>query len=250
MKRSIIRAIQCPSGLLRGGMKLTSSDGSPRVGPLTDSPTHPGKPMDIDIVGRIANIQLGKHKPLIPLFEAIINSIQSIEAQKRKTGFVTITIVREEDAQGSLDHTSDMRPVKSFVIEDNGAGFTPENYKSFRTSDTKSKPGAKGIGRFMWLKAFESVHVDSVFSDKEGYQRRKFDFVLSPKGVENHVIRPDSSGENITRVTLQQYRPAYQEHCPRSINAIADRIIDHCLIYFLGAKCPQITLRDASKSFP
>jgi hypothetical protein len=201
--------------------------------------------MDIDLIGRIANIQLSKQKPLIPLLEAVINSIQSIEARKTKRGFITITIVREEVAQDTLDHTTDMRPVKSFLIEDNGVGFTAANYKSFRTSDTKTKPGAKGIGRFMWLKAFESVKIDSVFSDEGGFHQRKFDFVLSKNGVENHELRPTSSGEPITRVTLEQYKPPYQEHCPRSIHTIAERIIDHCLIYFLGKDCPQITLRDA-----
>ncbi len=46
---------------------------------------------------------------------------------------------------------------ESFSIIDNGNGFTAENYKSFRTADSslKWKKGCKGIGRFLWLKAFE-----------------------------------------------------------------------------------------------
>ena len=42
------------------------------------------------------------------------------------------------------------------TITDNGCGFDEKNFSSFTTADSRFKEskGAKGVGRFIWLKAF------------------------------------------------------------------------------------------------
>jgi hypothetical protein len=44
--------------------------------------------------------------------------------------------------------------VVGFDVEYNGVGFTDDNFKSFRTPDSRWKEtrGGKGIGRLGWLK--------------------------------------------------------------------------------------------------
>ena len=51
-----------------------------------------------------------------------------------------------------------------FIVTDNGNGFDSINYQSFLEaySRLKVKKGCKGIGRFLWLKAFDSVTIDSI----------------------------------------------------------------------------------------
>lgn len=52
----------------------------------------------IDLAGRVKNFDLPKTQPLIPLFEAVVNSIYAIEERKERDDFegrIDIRIVRE-----------------------------------------------------------------------------------------------------------------------------------------------------------
>jgi hypothetical protein len=179
--------------------------------------------------------------------EAVVNSIHSIQTLGINDGWIHIRVERDE-AQGELDiKDTDHRPIVGFVIEDNGVGFDDVNYDSFTTSDTKFKPGAKGIGRFMWLKAFDSVHVSSVYGSNGSQYERTFDFLLTPEGVENLSLEEVKGKERKTVVHLKQYKIKYQDHCPKGIETIADKIIEHCLIYFLTSRCPIITIEDSAE---
>lgn len=54
--------------------------------------------------------------------------------------------------------------VNGMTITDNGDGFTPKNTKSFETYKTthKQNMGAKGVGRFLFLKLFNNISVSSL----------------------------------------------------------------------------------------
>ena len=121
--------------------------------------------MNTDVAGRVKNVQLPAGKPLLPLFEAIINSIQAIEDTKENAGRIDIEVVRDP---GLLDDAADrsLAEITGFIVKDNGIGFDEQNYTAFTTSDTtyKAKRGGKGIGRFMWLAAFDTVDIDTVVS--------------------------------------------------------------------------------------
>ena len=43
---------------------------------------------------------------------------------------------------------------------------------------------------------------------------------------------------------LRGFRPEYQTDMPKRLITLAMRIIQHCLVYFLDPKCPQVTLKD------
>ena len=46
-------------------------------------------------------------------------------------------------------------------------------------SQLKVKKGCKGIGRFLWLKAFDKVTVDSIYYEGNHWYSRTFDFALT-----------------------------------------------------------------------
>jgi hypothetical protein len=203
--------------------------------------------MKVDLIGRISNIPLGLHRPLLPLFEAVINSIHAIQATKRSDGFVDIQVTRDTSQDFMFEVGTDTRPIIAFTITDNGIGFDEENFESFTTSDTKHKPGAKGIGRFMWLKAFELVQVKSIFRDGDKLFKRSFNFTLSDAGLQNISLSEVSDVEVGTEVRLLTYKERYAKACPKRLDLIAERLIEHCLTYFLSDNCPRISLSDSTE---
>ena len=137
----------------------------------------------LDIKGQLNSMRLSESKALWPLYEAVVNSIQAIEDSKNKeNGKISIKIVREESGQGNLSGEEQLERIESFIITDNGAGMNAENYKSFNTaySTLKIQKGCKGIGRFLWLKAFKKVKIRSTYFENNEYHYREFDF--SPNG--------------------------------------------------------------------
>ena len=201
--------------------------------------------MKVDLVGRINNVPLGVSRPLLPLFEAVVNSIQSIHATGRTDGRIDIRVSRDETQELIFELSQDIRPVTGFTITDNGIGFDNANFESFTTSDTKYKPGAKGIGRFMWLKAFDSVHVNSIYASNGSFFQRRFDFRLSSEGIENAVNFLAPTEELKTEIKLINYKDRYQKTCPKHLELIAERLIEHTLIYFLSNRCPAMSISDS-----
>ncbi|NPV02276.1 MAG: ATP-binding protein [Brevinematales bacterium] len=199
--------------------------------------------MKVNVVNRVNNESLNKTDCLQPLFEAVINSIQAIEEADEKNGFVKVYIKREE---GLYSDESNLMNINSFIIEDNGVGFTEINYESFLTSDSvkKSRIGGKGIGRFMWLKAFKKVNISSNYKHNGKYFNRSFDFILTDEGIENHKNEEVSLAKNITRISLIDYITTYKDYLPKGSDIIANKIIEHILIYFITNKCPRIEVID------
>ena len=201
----------------------------------------------INLKGRVKNFSLPKNRPLIPLYEAVVNSLHAIE-ERRKTdhtfsdGKIHISILRDE--QMLLD-TNDIPSVDGFAITDNGVGFNEQNMKSFFESDStyKAELGGKGVGRFSWLKAFSSVDISSVHFEDGVAQKRDFIFSLDSSNVEDVLAEVEAS-ECCTVIKLNSYRTDYKSEVPKKIDTIAMRIMQHCLVYFLDENCPQIVVSD------
>jgi anti-sigma regulatory factor (Ser/Thr protein kinase) len=122
--------------------------------------------MDLDLKGRIGNTKLPLSNGLHPLFEAISNSIHAMEEAKEKKGLIEVEVVRLTPTQGLYGEDSGTnQPIVGFVVQDNGIGFTDANFQAFKTSDStrKKTKGGKGVGRFLWLKAFDRVEVESIY---------------------------------------------------------------------------------------
>lgn len=199
----------------------------------------------IDIKGQLNNMRLSASKSLWPLFEAVINAIHSIEdSQNCNNGRITIAVIRDDDPKLSVEQQI-LSKVNSFIIEDNGLGFNEENYKSFNTaySTLKVKKGCKGIGRFLWLKAFDSVEINSTYCEYGQYYNRSFKFTSD--GIEPDNNKKEASSTNVvTSVRLNNFIKEYKDNCPVELDSIAKKVIEHCLLYFTSDKCPQIIIQD------
>jgi Nuclease-related domain len=205
--------------------------------------------MKLNFQGRVSNVVLPNYRALLPVFEALINSQHAIEDAKRKDGVITLHIQRDrrQERQPLLIGSGlSSRRIVGFTVEDNGVGFNKENYESFDTSDSdhKKSRGAKGVGRFMWLKAFDSVHVASVFRDNGSFYNRSFDFSLAEDGISNPKISPETASDSKTIIELRSFNDRYEQECPRTAETIAERIIEHCLSAFMNPSCPKYFLRD------
>lgn len=201
----------------------------------------------LDLPGRIRNTKLPLTKPLLPLFDAVVNAIDAIEETNRPDGRIEIHIIRD-DSQLSLPDGGP-NPITSFVVSDNGIGFTNKHYASFQTSDTsfKLQKGGKGVGRFLWLKAFEKVRIESIYRENSSCFVREFTFELSDEGVTNPSVKRISACDTGTKVTLLYLRPNYKKSCPQGVETIGKKLIQHCMNYFLWSECPSIILVDGDE---
>jgi hypothetical protein len=207
--------------------------------------------MDFDLRGRIRNTKLSHAHALLPLFEAIINAIHAVAEARGKGGLIQIKIKRNHTQRvfsGPKDSDLQVQyPVKSFEVTDNGIGFTEIHFKSFGTSDTRQKisQGGKGVGRFLWLKAFDHAEIESDFVNSAGqHQRRSFELRLTDTGIEKATLADCSEQRTGTTVRLLDYKPEYEKQVPRSPETIARRIVEHCLEHFVLGLAPKIVLED------
>jgi hypothetical protein len=204
--------------------------------------------LNTSLTGRLRNTNLPLTHGLAPLFEAVVNSIHSIDERKRqqktfKDEKVTIKILR--GPQLSIDELTKPE-IRGFDIIDNGLGFNSENYKSFQTldSDYKIELGCRGVGRLLWLKAFNKVSVISVFEENGTKYFRKFDFNAISE-IHNESD-PTISKENIsTTIKLTSINKEYLKYLPKTSQIISRDLLEHCLWYFIRpGGAPDIIVED------
>src|SRR5207244_2135697 len=118
-----------------------------------------------------------------------------------------------------------------FTVTDNGIGFNDENYSAFETSDTRYKEriGGKGVGRFLWLVAFDSAEITSDFSRGGRIIRRTFRFVLTDDGITDFTEAESPLTAATTTVKLVGFKPTFQQNCPKRVETLAVHLIEHCL---------------------
>lgn len=200
-----------------------------------------------NIKGLLHDMRLAESKALWPLFEAVVNAIQAIEdSPNREKGKITVFVHRENTRidTGDMSKVSPEK-IEAFSVTDNGIGLDRTNYDSFKSaySTLKVQKGCKGIGRFLWLKAFDHVEIDSVFCEDEAYYQRQFSFSPDGNSPEDNVKQCDKK-EIGTTVKLVGFQSKYKAHCPIELDVIATKLIEHCLLFFIYDHCPQITLMD------
>ena len=205
----------------------------------------------MNLMGQVNQMRLPKSKALWPLFETIVNSIQSIEeVEACNNPTVTIQAIRPDYRQTTLGGEDELTHFEEFIVKDNGEGFTERNYASFLEaySTFKVKKGCKGIGRFLWLKAFDNVEVKSIYSENGKWYKREFTFSLDkavqPENNREEITAP-VTGENKTEVHLSGFKPVYRDEVALALDSLAKKIIEHCLPYFIIESCPQMTIVDS-----
>ena len=203
----------------------------------------------IDLKGRVNSLKLAERNNLLPLMEAIVNSIHAIEDANIINGEIDIHIHRDNELILEDDGERGLPAINGFTIIDNGIGFNEENYNSFKRafSTHKADRGGKGLGRFLWLKAYAHAQIESVFLDGEKSIQRKFKFTLNkPNGIDqSEPIQTKEFETSYTQVDLVSFKEPFRSKCPKKADTIANRIIEHCLVYFLNkGNTIQIILKD------
>ncbi|MHB8432259.1 MAG: ATP-binding protein [Candidatus Tyrphobacter sp.] len=203
--------------------------------------------------GRLRNTHLPLVHCMLPVFEAVVNSIHSVsDLGPDKKGWVELRIIREPQQVLHLDKprrgAQPMENIADFEVVDSGIGFNDANLDSFKTLDTeyKANVGGRGVGRLLWLKAFERAIISSVFLDEKGLpQRRRFAF--TPTDGVGDVETDTVAGALETSVRLQSFKSEYRERAPKGAPAIANALLEHCLFYFVRAGgAPKMTVVDGA----
>lgn len=202
-----------------------------------------------NIKGKVRNFHLPKNRPLVPLYEAIVNSINAIDERrltdKNLDGNIKIQVLREKTLFAESENDS----VVGFKVIDNGIGFTNANMNSFMEADSdyKLKIGGKGVGRFSWLKAFSNVEIKSTYQEKDGFLTRAFTFSLDAPNISDEITVSSNSNCE-TEVYMDGYKEDFKINVPKQLNTIAKQIIQHCFAYFLRNDCPKIRLYDSNNN--
>lgn len=208
--------------------------------------------LQTNLKGRLRNTSLPKSHGLMPVFEAVVNSIHSIEEKSNiDSGQIVLKINRS--TQSSLDlETKALPPIVGFTITDNGCGFDDANFNSFKTldSDHKIDKGCRGVGRLMWLKVFNYVDVESHFFTEEGSLKKRgfrFDDKL---GVHKERVIDATNSQTGTSVELIGFDNKYREKVPAQGLSVANQLLEHVLWYFVRpGSAPKIRVEDAKKIF-
>ena len=216
---------------------------------VSESESDSSPPMNTSLRGRVRNTRLPKKQSLMPLFEAVVNSIHAIEdsGASNSDGVINVTVNRILQDRLSTGIPSGPSDVIGFSIEDNGIGFNTTNFESFRTLDTEYKvsKGGRGIGRLLWVKCFDRVRVSSVYEESGEKRKRIFSFDAQSGINEHRDITLSDDQPTRTMVELVGVRDSYRNICPKLRDAISNQLFEHLLQYFLRREgCPMISIRD------
>jgi len=198
----------------------------------------------INILGIIKNIK-SKSNIYTPIVEAVVNSIDAIK--NKKNGKIDIVIYREN----TLEFDNAKPYIKSIEIIDNGVGFDKENRESFDTylSNSKHDIGGKGFGRFMYLKYFNDVKIESQYKDESGsYFFRTFRF-----GKKDEIIVDEKEGSSNKKQTGSKIKLENiidKTQLEKGLDTIARKLVEKLLVFFVddSFNTPIITLKESDNS--
>lgn len=209
--------------------------------------------INTSLKGRLRNTNLPLTNGLYPLFEAVVNSIHSIDSLLKKgklsssmEGSITVKILRTSQTTAY----SDVKPdIIGFEIIDTGIGFNTDNFTSFQTLDSEYKIdlGCRGVGRLLWLKAFNKVSVKSVYEENGKIFTLTFDFNAA-NDIHNDVIKETPTAKIETSIQLLDIHKNYLKYLRKTAGAISRDLLEHCLWYFIrNGGAPEIFIDDSGE---
>lgn len=209
--------------------------------------------LNTSLKGRLRNTNLPLTNVLYPLFEAVVNSIHSIDSLLKKgvisssmDASITIRILRSSQVTAY----SDVKPdIIGFEIVDDGVGFNTDNYTSFQTLDSEYKIelGCRGVGRLLWLKAFNKVSVKSSYEENGSIYTRTFDFNAA-NDIHNEGVKETPEAKIETSIKLLDIQKNYLKYLRKTAATISRDLLEHCLWYFIrNGGAPEIFIDDSSE---
>lgn len=202
-------------------------------------------------IDRIVKDIKSKTTSLTPVIEAVCNSIDAIGSE-RTDGIIDIIIKRSGQQSLKLDSTHVLSDIVSIDIIDNGVGFTEENKDSFDTyrSGFKMSKGGKGFGRFMYLKYFNHVSIESIFYEDGKFKQRSFTFGHADEIIENEQIVEIKSDSSIHTGTILHLSSIKSFDLDKGLEVIARKLVERLLVFFVtgGLYTPKITIKEEDGS--
>lgn len=210
---------------------------------ITTSQTDTG----VDLQGLVDSISLGESRNLLPLFEAVVNSIHAIQEREIPDGKITIEVMRDGNEVKLLKNSDGVPKLLGFRITDNGSGFNARNMLSFQTAYSRHKRalGGKGFGHFTWLKTCNEVRITSNYEEDGAFFKREIEFSL-PSGITRNDRNESKKRAFETTVELSGYLESYTRKNKKA-QTIALKIIEHCLSYLVAPNCPKIVISDIAE---
>ncbi len=209
------------------------------------------KSLKTSLIGKINNLPQFKREALLPVFEAVANSIQAIEENQAIDGGKIVVKIHRDDQLLIDGVEQEGGKIVGFTIIDDGIGFDDVNYDSFLTSDTthKLEKGCKGVGRFFWLKAFEKVEIESIYDTIEDKRKKRLVSFDLRNGIEEIQNIPTNE-ERRTSINLIGFKEEYrtQQSAYKTTGKIAQRILEHCLSYYINENSPLIIVQDEDEN--
>ena len=181
-----------------------------------------------------------------PVVEIIVNAIQAIDESGQPNGKVSVRALRS--SQIELD--GGLSKVTGFEIQDNGIGFTDEHRDSFDTLYTARRidEGGKGFGRFICLKYFDDLHVNSVYREGSRFMSRNFLMGKDHDIIVREKVTVSEHKETGTIVSLTDLKKV--STFEKNISTIARNLVERLLPYFITQDyiCPEIVFSERDGS--
>lgn len=194
-----------------------------------------------------------------PIFEFVVNSIQSIEERGIEDWNIDIEIIRHHAKQAGLTHDEiEDWTILGFIIRDNWIGFTDKNTNAFDElfTDNKKNKWCIWYWRCTALKVFRDVMIESVYecTDKTR-KRRTFSFKIGWDKSEWRGIISNEIIESVpkdipitTTIHLGSINPKFLTHFDKQTQTIGKRLVEHLLPYLINPPkyFPQINIIDGN----
>ena len=199
----------------------------------------------INIARAIQNIRANTN-PYTPVVEMIVNAIQAIDESGTPFGKVSIRVIRSDQAElGGI-----LREIIGFEVHDNGIGFTNDHRDSFDTlyTDRRISEGGKGFGRFVCLKYFSTVNVESAYQIGQRFKTRRFSM-----GRANEIIIGETIADTEQRSTgtIVKLRDLTKDGVyDKELRTVGRNLVERILPHFITKdyKCPEIVISEQDGS--
>ena len=91
------------------------------------------------------------------------------------------------------------------------------------------------------------MRVRSNYRDSKGWMYREFEFDPVQE-VHPIILQPSSKEEHKTIVELEEcFNPTIKDRTAKTLDEIAQELMDHCLVYYLCGDLPKIELYDSTE---
>ncbi|QRN41647.1 MAG: ATP-binding protein [Neisseriaceae bacterium] len=202
--------------------------------------------METNLEGLLNDLKLPKNKALIPLFEAIANSLDAIDECEDgcENHQIIINFLANNDLITTPSENNRFSIIDGFSVSDTGMGLNAKNYQAFNEAYTRRKIdlGGKGVGRFMYLKVFDKVEVESYYKEDNQYLLRKFKF--NRQGISREPLDYNCKiNTRKTTITINRIKDEYRNYWQKELAVFAEEIIQHFFIRFIFNKYPKIFLK-------